>query len=375
MPEDEHAKSQIDSLIRAMGREVRLEGASESGEHDPVGPRASGEHAAGPASNLSRAKPVNAGAAASGSVSNDGDTARDSAERFDARVWEVEPGWAEGLGAWCEAIATEWAAAASPRLRMPIEITVRPAQAMACRDLVATLESPGCFHLLRLDPPAGPWLIEIQRSLAEGMIDRMLGGDAEPGPADGRPLTDIEVRLVARLVGDWLPGLARGWRRVGETEVHIRRFERDPRRLSLGDWDAAVTVLSMDCSLANLSGRVRLVLPIAPDDPRLAKLIETPGGERSNSAPDSSGALAEMEAGRELEGERARAEVELVVTLATSRIHTRDLLDLEVGDLITTEQDESAALELALQGVPKFRVRPGALREMKAIRIEGPISE
>jgi len=361
MSEDEHAKSQIDSLIRAMGREERPDGATESGEHDSVGLRVSGK--------ASGAGPFG------GSVLIDGAEAGESAERPEARVWEVDPEWAEGLRAWCEAIATEWAAAASPRLRMPIGITVRPAQAMACRDLVAQFESPGCFHLLRLDPPAGTWLIEIQRSLAEGLIDRMLGGDAEPGPADGRPLTDIEVRLVARLVGDWLPALARGWRRVAETEAHIRRFESDPRRLALGDWDAAVTVLPMELALANLSGRVRLVLPIAPDDPRLAKLIETPGGEQANSASDSSGALAEPGAERALEGERARADVELVVTLATSRIHTRDLLDLEVGDLITTEQEESAALELSLQGVPKFHVRPGALREMKAIRIEGPISE
>jgi flagellar motor switch protein FliM len=59
-----------------------------------------------------------------------------------------------------------------------------------------------------------------------------------------------------------------------------------------------------------------------------------------------------------------------VVTLATSKIRTAELLDLAVGDLITTEQEITAPLELSVQGVPKFYARPGAYRGNKAVCIE-----
>jgi flagellar motor switch protein FliM len=67
---------------------------------------------------------------------------------------------------------------------------------------------------------------------------------------------------------------------------------------------------------------------------------------------------------------------DLVEVLQLVGIRDRvDRLDLAVGDVITTEQDVSAPLELSVQGVPKFRARPGAFRGKKAVSIEGLIEE
>jgi flagellar motor switch protein FliM len=73
--------------------------------------------------------------------------------------------------------------------------------------------------------------------------------------------------------------------------------------------------------------------------------------------------------GKRLEG----AVVQVVATLARSRITTADLLGLRVGDIVTTEKDVREPLELAVEGVTKFRAWPGALKGQKAIQIVGPI--
>ena len=57
------------------------------------------------------------------------------------------------------------------------------------------------------------------------------------------------------------------------------------------------------------------------------------------------------------------------MTLATSMIRTSDLLDLDVGDIITTEKDPSSPAELLVQGVPKFKVSPGSYQGKKAVQI------
>ena len=65
--------------------------------------------------------------------------------------------------------------------------------------------------------------------------------------------------------------------------------------------------------------------------------------------------------------------MDVVVTLARSKIRTGDLLDLSVGDIITTEQEVKAPLELAVQNVPKYNATAGAFKGKKAVQIKSTI--
>jgi flagellar motor switch protein FliM len=68
------------------------------------------------------------------------------------------------------------------------------------------------------------------------------------------------------------------------------------------------------------------------------------------------------------------AQVEIVVTLAETRIKTSELLGLRIGDVITTEKDIRTPLEVAIQGVPKFAASPGAIKGHKAVQIQSPLA-
>ena len=65
----------------------------------------------------------------------------------------------------------------------------------------------------------------------------------------------------------------------------------------------------------------------------------------------------------------------MVVTLARSKIRTGDLLDLSVGDIITTEKEVKSPLELAVQNVPKYNATAGAFKGKKAVQIESTIEK
>jgi flagellar motor switch protein FliM len=69
------------------------------------------------------------------------------------------------------------------------------------------------------------------------------------------------------------------------------------------------------------------------------------------------------------------APVNVVVTLARSKIKTAELLDLAVGDLITTEKEISEPLELSIQDVPKYFARAGAFKGKKAVQVEALIEK
>ena len=65
-----------------------------------------------------------------------------------------------------------------------------------------------------------------------------------------------------------------------------------------------------------------------------------------------------------------QAPVEMIVTLAETKISTKDLIELRVGDIITTDADSQGLLEVSVAGLAKFQASPGAYRGQTAIQIE-----
>jgi flagellar motor switch protein FliM len=63
------------------------------------------------------------------------------------------------------------------------------------------------------------------------------------------------------------------------------------------------------------------------------------------------------------------ASVEVRALLAQTKITMRDLLSLQVGDLITTDKPEAQDLLILVEGKNKFQGQVGKLRENKAVRI------
>jgi flagellar motor switch protein FliM len=99
--------------------------------------------------------------------------------------------------------------------------------------------------------------------------------------------------------------------------------------------------------------------------------IERIGNKLSANSWISYGKRTSNPQTRDLLGTSMRdALVEMVVRLAETRISTGDLIGLRVGDIITTEKDQSETLDVLVQGVPKFHARPGACKGRKAIQIE-----
>jgi flagellar motor switch protein FliM len=65
--------------------------------------------------------------------------------------------------------------------------------------------------------------------------------------------------------------------------------------------------------------------------------------------------------------------VEVQVRLAQTRINAGELIGLRVGDIITTEKDKNSPLILSVEGIPKFRARPGAFKGHKAVLVESVV--
>lgn len=265
-----------------------------------------------------------------------------------------------------EAIARNFGAVMSGMLRTMLEVKLLSVDQMTYSEFVFSLDNPSCFNVLTTQPLEGNWILDISPALSYAVIDRMLGGDPEPGTTIRRPLTEIETRLIGRVVKAFLLQLREAWENIVPLDLSISSVESNPQLVQIVPPNEVVILICFEVTLSRNRGMINLCIPF--------NTIERFNSQLSNNGwVGYSRTKATAETRATIGNSVDTAEVEVVVTLARSKIRTGDLLDLAVGDLITTEKDVAQALELSVQGVPKFNARPGAFRGKKAVRIDGVI--
>jgi flagellar motor switch protein FliM len=262
-----------------------------------------------------------------------------------------------------EGFGRNFGAALSALLRSIVEVKLTSVDQLTYSEFVFSLENPTCFNLLRAEPLEGNLILDLNPSILYPIIDRLLGGGKDSGSVARRPLTEIELRLVGRITGLFLQELKHAWENVLTLKLSVERVESNPQLVQIVPPNEVVILVSFELALGDVRGMINLCIPFNSIERVSAKLAANTWASynRSGSTPES----------RSLIGRRIdRSQVDLVVTLAETKLTTGDLIGLRVGDIITTDKDVRTPIDVAVQGVNKFLASAGALKGNKAIRIE-----
>lgn len=266
-----------------------------------------------------------------------------------------------------EGFGRNFAAGLSAMLRTMVEVKLTSVDQLTYSEFIFSLENPTCFNLLKAEPLEGNLILDINPSILYPIIDRLLGGGRETSLLARRPLTEIELRIVSRITSLFLEEFRRAWENVLDLRLEVVRVEHNPQLMQIVPPNEVVVVISFEVALGETRGMVNLCIPY--------NAIERIGGKLSaNSwvawARKASTAQNVQQISQTLRG----SPVSLSVRLACTRVSTGELIGLRVGDIITTEKDVHRPLLVSVEGVPKFRARPGVLKGHKAIRIDDVIA-
>jgi flagellar motor switch protein FliM len=262
-----------------------------------------------------------------------------------------------------EGFGRNFGAALSALLRNIVEVKLTSVDQLTYSEFVFSLENPTCFNLLRAEPLEGNLILDINPSILYPIIDRLLGGGKEAGSVSRRPLTEIEKRLVSRITNLFLEELRQAWEAVLPLELSVARVESNPQLVQIVPPNEVVVLISFELTLGEVRGMMNLCIPFNSIE-RIGNKLATNNWmsySRTGVSQQTKDLLA-----KHLDGSL----IELIVTLAETTITTRDLLDLRVGDIITTDKDRRSPLEVNVQGLVKYHASPGALKGRKAIQIE-----
>ncbi len=265
-----------------------------------------------------------------------------------------------------ESLARNFGASVSGMLRTMIEVKLLSVDQLTYSEFVFSLDNPSCFNVLAPSPLNGNWILDIAPTLSYAIIDRMLGGDPDPNDTIRRPLTEIENRLIGRVVDLFLKRLAESWENIVQLELTVEKVESNPQLVQIVPPNEVVILIGFEVLLGKNRGMMNLCIPFNTIENFNSRLSRNGwvGYGKGTPTPETRGKISTN---------MNHAPVDIVVTLARSKIRTGDLLELAVGDIITTEKEVNMPLELAVQDVPKFNARVGAFKGKKAVRIESII--
>jgi flagellar motor switch protein FliM len=241
-------------------------------------------------------------------------------------------------------------------LHARVEVKLAAIDTLRFDQFLSALENVTCLNVLRVPPLAGLLLLDQRPAIVFPMLDRMLGGGREPAFVPARPLTEIELRLLARLNRVVMVELARAWRTWAEIDPRIERVESRPAAARIVPGDEFVTRVQWDVTLESYRSAWTLCLPSTAMNSLWSKL----------PAAHSAGWQALTEA------DRANA-VEMVAVLAETTISRDELANLCVGDIIATDQRIGTPISIMVDGEPRYTAQLGASSGHKAVRIESTI--
>jgi len=231
-------------------------------------------------------------------------------------------------------------------------------------DFMRNLPLPACISLIRFNPLKGSSIMVLDSRLVFALVDNFFGGQsASTFKIEGRDFTSIELRLVRRVVQNATAELEKAWSPLYPLKIEYLRSEMNPQFAAIGPPSEIVIEMVFEVDLDDISGKIYLVMPYSTVEPIKDKLIS--GFQSEDLEVDNIWANRFRE-------HLHRVSVDLEVDLGKTEIQVKDLIDLDVGDVIQLDRDVREPLSLEVEGVPKFYCRPGLYKGAHAIKIISP---
>ncbi|MFI5378699.1 MAG: flagellar motor switch protein FliM [Tepidisphaerales bacterium] len=253
-------------------------------------------------------------------------------------------------------------AALSTYLRTIIEVSVSSIEQLTYSEFIHSLPNPTCFNLLKAEQLDGQLCLEISPLIIYPIIDRLLGGSNADLFIPQRPLTQIEQRLVQRITDRATHHLSEAWSNLTPVTFSVQDFESNPQLVQIVPPNETVVVIGFEIKMGNRAGTMSLCIPYNVIEPIMGILAAQNwfSYQRKGSQEDPL---------RRLTGHVHGAPVEVRVFLAQTSITMSDLLNLQIGDLITTDTPCSGDVLVQVEDKNKFLGQLGKLRGNRAVRV------
>ena len=250
----------------------------------------------------------------------------------------------------------------SNALRRVVDINVRSTELIKFGEFIKTLPVPTSMNLFRMTPLRGNAMMVFETRLVFTLVEMFFGGggDAET-KAEGRDFTEIESRMIKRVIISGLEDLQTSWRPVFPAQINYVRSEVNPQFVSIVPHSEIVVVVTFDIEIGRSPMSIIVCVPYSMIEPirtRLNAGFQSEQDEKDNTWSNR------------FKQNLQKVDVELIAKLGEMNISVRDFLNLQKNDVLYLEHETKSPISVEVNGVKKFTGFQGSYKGHKAINID-----
>ena len=257
-------------------------------------------------------------------------------------------------------MARNLASAISSLMRSIVEIQLHSVDQMTYGEFLMSLPSPTSFNVFSFKPLDGKGVIELNPSIVFPMIDRLLGGPGIPFDTN-REFTDIELNLLEQVLRVITQNMKEVWSPIMEVYPVIEAKESSPNVVQIVAQNEIVIMVVMEIIIGQTSGMMNICYPVISIESLLPKLAS-----RDLMLSETS---SRKSRNKELRALLRGAKIELEAVLGYAKLNMKEILDLQVGDIIKLNRPADDTIVLKVDGREKFIADFGVRRYRRCIKI------
>lgn len=246
-----------------------------------------------------------------------------------------------------------------------VEVSVGPIKVQKYGEFVRNLVVPTNLNLILARPLRGTGLIVFDPNLVFLVVDNMFGGDGRfHTRVEGRDFTPTEQRIIQGMLNVVFNEYGRAWAPVYKLDLEYVRSEMNSQFANIATPSEIVVSTTFSLELGGAQAEMHICFPYSMMEPIRDMIYST---MQSDHLTQDNRWIKLL--GRQLQA----AEVELVCNLGTARVTLRDIVNMQVGDVLPLSVPELLSAEI--DGIPVLEVHYGTRNGRYSIKVERTVAE
>jgi flagellar motor switch protein FliM len=249
----------------------------------------------------------------------------------------------------------------SGRLRTFVDVEISIDQ-LTYEEFIRSVMIPSFIVIFTGDIFEGSAIFEMRLDLFYTMLDIIMGGPGDNPP--NRPPTEIETSIMRKEVTNMLTLLAQAWSDFQYFIPSIENVETNPQFVQIVPPNEIVLLVTASVSWGEFTSFINVCWPFSLLEPLLEKLSDRfwMMGRKPEKVEER------ME---ELRKASQKIPVTVQAVIGETELRLKEILDLEVGDVIRLGTHYKDEIRIDVEGRPKFRGIPGVFKGKYAVKVTG----
>lgn len=256
-------------------------------------------------------------------------------------------------------------------LRVFCEVSVLTVEEQRYFEYNNALPDNGLVCLMDLKPEEdkyseGTLLMDMSTTIGFFMIDRLLGGSGDEYNLD-RDFTDIEVHILENVFGKLIRQLKDVWCNYVDVDITQTSIETNPRLMQALAPEDIVVIVALNVKIKDLTGTLSICIPAS----NLEEMIDCFSMRYTRISKRQSTNAEKMSEERKqhIFGSLVDSPLEVKAVLTDAQLDLRDILQLQVDDVIPLNKNIHENISILVDGENWFDAKLGQTKTKKAVKL------